>query len=220
MIQGEQGLLLFTPNLQSFGALPRGAGGASGLNDSSRYATPDMGAGSPNENLPTIQSQQMGLQQFTRNFKSEEDIDDEDDFNDGDSHGLGAEDSLDRAISGSVRSLTQQTVTKVSSTRKLNDQGGEGFLHPSESLRDMDLGSQRNRKQSRNETFAAGSRAYLLTGGKSSAHSSAKKNTFAAMQSESQSSETFAAGLAQDTYQMSRTEAEHLLTSSLHVSAN
>ena len=75
-------------------------------------------------------------------MKSEEDVDDQEDEG---SYALGADDSLERAVNDrSIRSLADQnSITKVSSTRKLNDQGGEGFLHPSESLKDMDTNSLR-----------------------------------------------------------------------------
>ena len=94
---------------------------------------------------------------FSRDLKSEEDIDlsDEED----DSRALGNDESLERAsvTDRSIRSATDRNITKVSSTRKLNDQGGEGFL-PASPLKEID----QLQRYSRNETFAAGSRAYLL----------------------------------------------------------
>ena len=85
-----------------------------------------------------------------RLIKSEEDIEVSDDEMDAAiaHHNYGADiddtdDSIGRAT-GTDRSLrsnanlADRNITKVSSTRKLNDQGGEGFLQPSTPLKDVD----------------------------------------------------------------------------------
>ena len=113
-------------------------------------------------------------------MKSEEDIEVSDDERDAAvAHNYGADiddtdDSLGRATGTdrslrSIADLADRSITKVSSTRKLNDQGGEGFLQPMTPLKDVDSSMKgsgiHNNKAgfpySRNETFAAGSRAFL-----------------------------------------------------------
>ena len=85
--------------------------------------------------------------QYTRELFSEEDI------NDGDS-----DDSIGRAVvDQSINSIQDRNVTKVSSTRKLHDQGGEGFLMPSVPLKDAESFRRERNHYSRNETFAANS---------------------------------------------------------------
>ena len=112
-------------------------------------------------------------------IKSEEDIDGSDDDEreavarnygvdiDDTDDSLGRATGTDRSLR-SIADLADRNITKVSSTRKLNDQGGQGFLQPMTPLKDVDStmkGSGTHNKAgflySRNETFAAGSRAFL-----------------------------------------------------------
>ena len=62
----------------------------------------------------------MGQHGYSRDLQSEEDVDVSDD--DDDSRALGNDNSLDRASTDrSIRSTADRNITKVSSTRKLND---------------------------------------------------------------------------------------------------
>ena len=145
-------------------------------------------------------------------MRSEEDVDLSDDEDGRDSGALGNDDSLDRSVTDrSVRSMAvDRIITKVSSTRKINDQGGEGFSP----LKENSL-----KKYSRNETFAAGSRAYLHSSGnlsKGSLNSSVKHND----SSSDLRSENYLAVGASVSFDLSRTEAEHILSSGLLLSAN
>ena len=119
LVSGDQGLLIFAPNLQSFGMLPKG-----NLDWTSSVPRPPVGQGQ--QHLATMQSSQMG--QYNRradtldvNVRSEEDIDASDD-EDAATYALGNDDSLERATQQrSMPNIHDRSITKASSTRKLND---------------------------------------------------------------------------------------------------
>ena len=66
------------------------------------------------------------------------------------------DDSLERATGTdrslrSISSIADRNITKVSSTRKLNDQGGEGFLLPSSALKDAVIAKDKIKEQRMND---------------------------------------------------------------------
>lgn len=109
MEEGEQGLLLFAPNLQSFGALPKNG------NFEGTFSQPYV------DERANFSGKLGGT--FA---KSDEDVDLSDDER---TDALAHDDSLDRATATdqSIRNIAERNITKVSSTRQLHDQGGEGF---------------------------------------------------------------------------------------------